>query len=149
MIPLLPLQEFMSSTSIQGKLRVFASWSSIFYVDSFHADWILHQFLSSVYKPLHEYRVLRVSNSPHQCELCITLSVVVQTISLCTVSFFTKCLACLEHRQVWLPMPCRSSNSATPIFVHYTFFSACLFSWCLSCKGLAILLNASLGCPLL
>ncbi|RZR74476.1 hypothetical protein BHM03_00037317 [Ensete ventricosum] len=41
MIPLLPLQEFMSLTSVQGKLRAFAR--SIFYVDSLHAAWILRQ----------------------------------------------------------------------------------------------------------
>ncbi|RZS25331.1 hypothetical protein BHM03_00058516 [Ensete ventricosum] len=37
-ISLLPLQEFMSLTSVQGKLHV-----SIFYVDSLHVAWILHQ----------------------------------------------------------------------------------------------------------
>ncbi|RZS05514.1 hypothetical protein BHM03_00036028 [Ensete ventricosum] len=42
MIPLLPLQEFMPLTSIQGKLCAFAP-CSIFYVDSLHAAWILHQ----------------------------------------------------------------------------------------------------------
>ncbi|RZR75519.1 hypothetical protein BHM03_00060028 [Ensete ventricosum] len=57
---------------------------------------------SSVYKPLHEYRILRVSNSPHLYEFCITLSVIEQHIPLCTVSSFTKRLACLEHYQVWL-----------------------------------------------
>ncbi|RWW46753.1 hypothetical protein BHE74_00047297, partial [Ensete ventricosum] len=46
--------------------------------------------LSSVYKPLHEHRILRVSNSPHLCELCTTLSVVTQHLPLCTVSSFTK-----------------------------------------------------------
>ncbi|RWW20711.1 hypothetical protein GW17_00015161 [Ensete ventricosum] len=55
---------------------------------------------SSAYKPLHEYQVLRVSNSLNFCELCITLSVVAQHIPLCTVSSFTKRPACLEHRQV-------------------------------------------------
>ncbi|RZS08860.1 hypothetical protein BHM03_00039895 [Ensete ventricosum] len=35
---------------------------------------------SSVYKPLHEYQIPRVSNSPHLCELCTTLSVVEQHI---------------------------------------------------------------------
>ncbi|RZS11275.1 hypothetical protein BHM03_00042599 [Ensete ventricosum] len=44
----------------------------------------------SVYKPLHEYQILRVSNSPHLCELCTTLSVVTQHLPLCTVSSFTK-----------------------------------------------------------
>ncbi|RZR92341.1 hypothetical protein BHM03_00020614 [Ensete ventricosum] len=52
---------------------------------------------SSVYKPLHEYRILRVSNSPHLCELCTTLSVVAQHLPLCTVSSFTKRPACLKH----------------------------------------------------
>ncbi|RWV88817.1 hypothetical protein GW17_00049066 [Ensete ventricosum] len=42
MILLLPLQEFMPLTSVQGKLRVSAL-CSIFYVDSLHAAWILHQ----------------------------------------------------------------------------------------------------------
>ncbi|RRT80814.1 hypothetical protein B296_00013117 [Ensete ventricosum] len=45
---------------------------------------------SSMYKSLHEYRIIRVSNSPHLCELCTTLSVVTQYLSLCTVSYFTK-----------------------------------------------------------
>ncbi|RWW71797.1 hypothetical protein BHE74_00020443 [Ensete ventricosum] len=42
MIPLLPLQEFMSLTSVQGKLYASVP-CSIFYVDSLHAAWILHQ----------------------------------------------------------------------------------------------------------
>ncbi|RWW49199.1 hypothetical protein BHE74_00044669 [Ensete ventricosum] len=42
MISLLPLQEFMSLTSVQGKLRASAP-CSIFYVDSLHAVWILCQ----------------------------------------------------------------------------------------------------------
>ncbi|RRT72857.1 hypothetical protein B296_00030109 [Ensete ventricosum] len=42
MIPLLPLQKFMSLTSVQGKLRA-SSPCSIFYVDSLYAAWILHQ----------------------------------------------------------------------------------------------------------
>ncbi|RRT58698.1 hypothetical protein B296_00026350 [Ensete ventricosum] len=41
-IPLLPLQEFMSLISVQGKLRDFPL-CSIFYVNSLHAAWILHQ----------------------------------------------------------------------------------------------------------
>ncbi|RWW58496.1 hypothetical protein BHE74_00034636 [Ensete ventricosum] len=45
---------------------------------------------SFMYKPLHEYRFLQVSNSPHVCELCTTLSVVTQHLPLCTVSSFTK-----------------------------------------------------------
>ncbi|RWV98531.1 hypothetical protein GW17_00038614, partial [Ensete ventricosum] len=55
---------------------------------------------SSVYKPLHEYRIRQVSNSPHLYGLCTTLSVVTQHLPLCTVSSFTKALLCLEHRQV-------------------------------------------------
>ncbi|RRT32304.1 hypothetical protein B296_00045908 [Ensete ventricosum] len=42
MIPHLPLQEFMSLTSIQGNLRASAP-CFIFYIDSLHAAWILHQ----------------------------------------------------------------------------------------------------------
>ncbi|RWW11025.1 hypothetical protein GW17_00025399 [Ensete ventricosum] len=45
---------------------------------------------SSVYKPLHEYRILRVSNSPHLYKLCTTLSVIAQHLPLCTVLSFTK-----------------------------------------------------------
>ncbi|RWW57011.1 hypothetical protein BHE74_00036234 [Ensete ventricosum] len=45
---------------------------------------------SSVYRPLHEYRILRVSNSPHLCELRTTLSVITQHLPLCTVSSITK-----------------------------------------------------------
>ncbi|RZS12752.1 hypothetical protein BHM03_00044241 [Ensete ventricosum] len=42
MIPLLPLQEFMPLTSVQGKLNA-STPCSIFYVDSLHPTWILHQ----------------------------------------------------------------------------------------------------------
>ncbi|RRT67764.1 hypothetical protein B296_00009875 [Ensete ventricosum] len=42
MITLLPLQEFIPLTSIQGKLRGSAL-CSIFCVDSLHTAWILHQ----------------------------------------------------------------------------------------------------------
>ncbi|RWW39263.1 hypothetical protein BHE74_00055420 [Ensete ventricosum] len=42
MIPLLPLQEFMSLTFVQGKLRASAL-CSIFYVDSLHMTWTFHQ----------------------------------------------------------------------------------------------------------
>ncbi|RZR75371.1 hypothetical protein BHM03_00055932 [Ensete ventricosum] len=42
MIPLLPLQEFMSIISIQGKFRGSTIYF-IFYIDSLHATWILHQ----------------------------------------------------------------------------------------------------------
>ncbi|RWW20672.1 hypothetical protein GW17_00015208 [Ensete ventricosum] len=53
--------------------------------------------LSFVYKPFYEYRILRVSNSPHLRELCTTLSVVAQHIPPYMVSSFTKRPACLEH----------------------------------------------------
>ncbi|RZS23663.1 hypothetical protein BHM03_00056631 [Ensete ventricosum] len=43
MIPLLPLQEFMSLTSVQGKLCVFAPYF-IFYIDSLHAAWDFTKF---------------------------------------------------------------------------------------------------------
>ncbi|RRT38604.1 hypothetical protein BHE74_00041284 [Ensete ventricosum] len=42
MISLLLLQEFISLTSIQGKLRASSS-CSIFHIDSLHAASILHQ----------------------------------------------------------------------------------------------------------
>ncbi|RZS09186.1 hypothetical protein BHM03_00040252 [Ensete ventricosum] len=42
MILLLPLQEFMSLTSIEGKLRASAP-CSIFCVDSLHTTWVIHQ----------------------------------------------------------------------------------------------------------
>ncbi|RWW03720.1 hypothetical protein BHE74_00019422 [Ensete ventricosum] len=41
MIPLLPLQEFMPLTFVQGKLCAYAP-CSIFYVDSLLVVWILH-----------------------------------------------------------------------------------------------------------
>ncbi|RRT34712.1 hypothetical protein B296_00058000 [Ensete ventricosum] len=44
MIPLLPLQLFMSLISVQGKLCASAL-CFIFYVNSLHAAWILHQVL--------------------------------------------------------------------------------------------------------
>ncbi|RRT73775.1 hypothetical protein B296_00027393 [Ensete ventricosum] len=41
-ILLLPLQEFTSLTSVQGKLYASASYF-LFYVDSLYANWILYQ----------------------------------------------------------------------------------------------------------
>ncbi|RZS28066.1 hypothetical protein BHM03_00061621 [Ensete ventricosum] len=41
MILLLPLQEFMSLISVQGKLHASAP-CSIFYIDSLHVAWILY-----------------------------------------------------------------------------------------------------------
>ncbi|RRT52510.1 hypothetical protein B296_00050411 [Ensete ventricosum] len=42
MIPLLPLQEFMSLTSVQGKLCAFAPY--FIYIDSLHAAWDFTKF---------------------------------------------------------------------------------------------------------
>ncbi|RRT58978.1 hypothetical protein B296_00000653 [Ensete ventricosum] len=42
MITLLPLQEFMPFTFVQGKLHA-STPCSIFYIDSLQAAWILHQ----------------------------------------------------------------------------------------------------------
>ncbi|RWW86143.1 hypothetical protein BHE74_00005098 [Ensete ventricosum] len=42
MIPLLPLQEFMSLTLVQEKLCA-STLCSIFYVNSVHVAWVLHQ----------------------------------------------------------------------------------------------------------
>ncbi|RWW05012.1 hypothetical protein BHE74_00024058 [Ensete ventricosum] len=50
MIPLLPLQEFMSLTSVQGMLCASAP-CSIFYVDSLHAAWILHKVPPKLLRP--------------------------------------------------------------------------------------------------
>ncbi|RRT83843.1 hypothetical protein B296_00008679 [Ensete ventricosum] len=50
MISLLPLQEFMSLTYVQGKLCASAS-CFIFYVDSHRAAWILHQFPPKLLRP--------------------------------------------------------------------------------------------------
>ncbi|RWW02110.1 hypothetical protein BHE74_00009710 [Ensete ventricosum] len=49
-ISLVPLQEFMSLTSVQGKLRASAR-CSIFYVNSLHAAWILHQVPPKLLRP--------------------------------------------------------------------------------------------------
>ncbi|CAL9192537.1 unnamed protein product [Musa hybrid cultivar] len=70
--------------------------------------------------------IFRVSNSPHLCELCTTLSVAEQLIPLCMVSSFAKRLACLEHHQVKLSTLSHSSNSAIPTFVRFKFFQASL-----------------------
>ncbi|RWW73385.1 hypothetical protein BHE74_00018756 [Ensete ventricosum] len=48
--PLLPLQEFMSLTFIQGKLCASAP-CSIVYVDYLYAAWILHQVLPKLLRP--------------------------------------------------------------------------------------------------
>ncbi|RRT67173.1 hypothetical protein B296_00025509 [Ensete ventricosum] len=48
MIPLLPLQEFMSLTSVQRKLCASAP-CFIFYVDSLDVTWILHKVSSKLF----------------------------------------------------------------------------------------------------
>ncbi|RWW29985.1 hypothetical protein BHE74_00015904 [Ensete ventricosum] len=50
MISLLPLQEFMSLTSIEGNPCAFAPWF-IFYVDSLHATWALNQVPPKLLRP--------------------------------------------------------------------------------------------------
>ncbi|RWW31120.1 hypothetical protein BHE74_00020651 [Ensete ventricosum] len=51
MISLLPLQEFLSLTYVQGKLRASAP-CFIFYVDSLRVAWILHQVPPKLLHPL-------------------------------------------------------------------------------------------------
>ncbi|RRT66688.1 hypothetical protein B296_00018487 [Ensete ventricosum] len=65
--------------------------------------WDGHEHSVVRIQALREYRILRVSNSPHLCELCISLSIITQHLPLCIVSSFTKHPTCLEHRQVRLP----------------------------------------------
>ncbi|RWV94847.1 hypothetical protein GW17_00042577 [Ensete ventricosum] len=50
MIPLLPLQEFMSLIFVKEKLCASAP-CFIFYVDSLHAAWILHQVPPKLLRP--------------------------------------------------------------------------------------------------
>ncbi|RRT43538.1 hypothetical protein B296_00056345 [Ensete ventricosum] len=50
MIMLLPLQKFMSLTYIGGKLCASAPYF-IFYVDSFHTAWSLHQVPPKLFHP--------------------------------------------------------------------------------------------------
>ncbi|RRT48550.1 hypothetical protein B296_00025836 [Ensete ventricosum] len=50
-IPLLPLQEFISLTSIQGKLRA-STLCFIFYVDSLYAPRVFHQVPPKLPRPL-------------------------------------------------------------------------------------------------
>ncbi|RWW70151.1 hypothetical protein BHE74_00022208 [Ensete ventricosum] len=50
MIPLFLLQEFLSLTYVQGKLCA-STPCSIFYVDSLHAAWALHQVLPKLLHP--------------------------------------------------------------------------------------------------
>ncbi|RRT83138.1 hypothetical protein B296_00018462 [Ensete ventricosum] len=50
MIPLLPLQEFMFLTSVQGKLHA-STPCSILDVDSLYAAWTLHQVPPKLLRP--------------------------------------------------------------------------------------------------
>ncbi|RWV87943.1 hypothetical protein GW17_00050019 [Ensete ventricosum] len=80
MIPLLPLQEFISLTSIQGKLCASAL-CSIFYVNSLHVAWILYQIPP---KLLHSsiYNELMVALIPTIPQVSLPLSL----ISILTLS---------------------------------------------------------------
>ncbi|RWW67146.1 hypothetical protein BHE74_00025430 [Ensete ventricosum] len=62
MIQLLPLQELKSLTSVQGKLCASAL-CFIFYVDSLHAAWALHQVPSKLLHP-SIYMELMVALAP-------------------------------------------------------------------------------------
>ncbi|RWW73758.1 hypothetical protein BHE74_00018339 [Ensete ventricosum] len=80
MIPLLPLQEFMSLTSVQGKLCASAP-CSIFYVNFLHATWVLHQVPP---KLLH----------PSICiELIMTLAPTIPLVSPLLSRIFTSALS--------------------------------------------------------
>ncbi|RZS11146.1 hypothetical protein BHM03_00042434 [Ensete ventricosum] len=68
MISLFSLQEFMSLTSIHGKLCASVP-CSLFYVDSIHATWILHQVPP---------RLLR---SPICIELMVALKPIISWVS--------------------------------------------------------------------
>ncbi|RWV86217.1 hypothetical protein GW17_00051910 [Ensete ventricosum] len=50
MIPLLPLQEFMSLISVQRKLHA-STPCSIFYVDSLYVAWTHHQVPPKLFRP--------------------------------------------------------------------------------------------------
>ncbi|RWW62168.1 hypothetical protein BHE74_00030722 [Ensete ventricosum] len=49
MISLLPLQEFMSLTSVHRKLRA-STPCFILYIDSLHETWALHQILAKLFR---------------------------------------------------------------------------------------------------
>ncbi|RWW53385.1 hypothetical protein BHE74_00040124 [Ensete ventricosum] len=82
-IPLLPLQEFMSLTSVQGKLHV-STPCSIFYVNSLHAAWILQL--------LH----------PLICiEFMVALVPTISRVSPLLSLIFTSALVCLHLMLPW------------------------------------------------
>ncbi|RWW03836.1 hypothetical protein GW17_00032976 [Ensete ventricosum] len=80
MIPLLPLQEFMPLTSVQGKRHASAP-CSIFYIDSLHTTWILHRV------PLKSLR------SSICIELIVALASTIPRVSPLLSSIFTSTLS--------------------------------------------------------
>ncbi|RWV82617.1 hypothetical protein BHE74_00044050 [Ensete ventricosum] len=90
MIPLLPLQEFMSLTSIQGKLCASAP-CSLFYVDSLHATWILHQVLPNLF--CHSICI----------ELMVALAPTIPRVSPPLSSIFTSTLSVPSYDAIIAP----------------------------------------------
>ncbi|RRT78575.1 hypothetical protein B296_00007296 [Ensete ventricosum] len=105
---------------------------------------------SFVYKPLHEYRILRVNNSPHFCELCTTVSVITQHIPLLHDLIFhqaprfalsTVKFGC-QHRAIVRTQPSQSLCATHSSSLAYPHGAS-------RAKGLAIPLNAKPECSLL
>ncbi|RWW71899.1 hypothetical protein BHE74_00020325 [Ensete ventricosum] len=99
MILLLPLQEFMPLTSVQGKLRT-SSPCSTFYGNSLHVAWILHQVppKSLRYSICIEFIVALVPTIPRVSPLlssisASTLSVPSYDVALhCSPHLISKCI---------------------------------------------------------
>ncbi|RRT51320.1 hypothetical protein B296_00040701 [Ensete ventricosum] len=71
MISLLPLQEFMSLTSVQGKLCAFTP-CFIFYIDFIQAAWILHQVPPKLLRPSICIKMMVALTPPfHGSSLCL------------------------------------------------------------------------------
>ncbi|RWW31867.1 hypothetical protein GW17_00003491 [Ensete ventricosum] len=167
MIPLLPLQEFMLLTSVQGKLRASAL-CFIFYVDSLHATWIIHQVLHKLLRssicielmvaltptiprvspPDHHFlRLLRIAEQlvhrPHTSP-CMSIEFFELAIPLTSVSF-AQLFQSLRNTSHFARFHLLLS-APLALSMCYVFFLACLSSWCLSRRGLAIPLNANHRC---
>ncbi|RWW67425.1 hypothetical protein BHE74_00025133 [Ensete ventricosum] len=112
-ISLLPLQEFMSSTSIQGKLCASAS-CFIFYVDSLHAAWILDRvppklFCSSICIVLMVALTLTI---PRVGPLLISIS----TLSVPSYDIAMDCSSTRSRNASTNALPhSRSCNDSSPI----------------------------------
>ncbi|RZS06611.1 hypothetical protein BHM03_00037306 [Ensete ventricosum] len=99
MISLLPLQESMPLTSIQGKLCVYAP-CFIFYVDSLYAAWILHQVpLKSLCSSIYIEWMMALAptiprvNPPLSSISTSTLSVPSYDVALdCSPHLISKCI---------------------------------------------------------